>query len=185
MTHNQERELPVEGRPERRTDDGVVPVQEQAVGSGNVVVRGEVTDRVLRTDEAVMNYGPPLALIDRAVAFTEVSKKPRGRATVLRRAQGLMRFAETSAVAIFAEELIVGRPHSGWGVAGSSIRRSTVPRCPMLSMMPSSRRAIDDTLGKALCRPRSGARCRRGQRTAQTRTPIHPNVHEATLAASG
>jgi hypothetical protein len=48
----------------------VLSVQEQAVESGNLVIHGTVTDRVLRMYEAVLNYGPPRAFIDRAVAFT-------------------------------------------------------------------------------------------------------------------
>jgi hypothetical protein len=56
-----------------------------------------------------LNYGPPRALIDRAVAFKEVSKETEGEPTVLRWAKGLMRFAETSTVTIFPDELIAGR----------------------------------------------------------------------------
>ena len=77
-----------------------------------------MTDRVLRMYEAVLNYGPPRAFIDRAVAFTEVFKETEGEPTVLRWAKGLMRFAETSTVTIFPDELIVGRPHSWLGRCG-------------------------------------------------------------------
>ena len=102
----------------------VLSTQEQAIESGSLVIHGEVTDRVLRMYESVLSYGPPRAFIDRAVAFTEVFKETEGEPTVLRWAKGLRRFAETSKVTIFPDELIVGRPHSWLGRCGLFIRRS-------------------------------------------------------------
>jgi pyruvate formate-lyase/glycerol dehydratase family glycyl radical enzyme len=98
--------------------NAVLSVQEQAIESGSLVIHGTVSDRVLRMYEAVLNYGPPRAFIDRAVAFTEVFKETEGEPTVLRWAKGLMRFAETSKVTILPDELIVGRPHWWLGRCG-------------------------------------------------------------------
>jgi isethionate sulfite-lyase len=84
--------------------------QEAAVESGKTIMHGTVTDRVLRLYEAVRNFGPPRASIERAVLFTESFKETEGQPTVLRWAKGLQRFAEKSPIAIFPDELIVGRP---------------------------------------------------------------------------
>ena len=98
--------------------NAVLSTQEQAIETGSLVMHGTVSDRVLRMYEAVLNYGPPRAFIDRAVAFTEVFKETEGEPTVLRWAKGLMRFAETSKVTILPDELIVGRPHWWLGRCG-------------------------------------------------------------------
>ena len=89
--------------------------QEQAIESGKTVTHGTVTDRVLRLYNAVRAYGPPRASIERAVLFTESFKETEGQPTVLRWAKALNLFAEKSPLAIFPDELIVGRPAAWLG----------------------------------------------------------------------
>jgi pyruvate formate-lyase/glycerol dehydratase family glycyl radical enzyme len=93
----------------------VLSAQEQAIESGKTVVHGTVTDRVLRLYNAVRSYGPPRANVERAVLFTESFKETEGQPTVLRWAKALKLYAEKSQVAIFPDELIVGRPSTWLG----------------------------------------------------------------------
>jgi pyruvate formate-lyase/glycerol dehydratase family glycyl radical enzyme len=89
--------------------------QEQAIESGKTVTHGTVTDRVLRLYNAVRAYGQPRASIERAVLFTESFKETEGQPTVLRWAKALKHYAEKSPLAIFPDELIVGRPAAWLG----------------------------------------------------------------------
>lgn len=89
--------------------------QEEAIHSGKTVLHGSVTDRVLRLYNAVRDFGPPRAAVDRAVLFTESFKETEGQPTVLRWAKALKHFAEKSPLAIFPDELIVGRPAPWFG----------------------------------------------------------------------
>ena len=56
--------------------------------------------------------------LDRAVAFTESFKETEGQPIVLRWANALKRYAETAPIAIFDDELIVGRPCTWLGKWG-------------------------------------------------------------------
>ncbi|HMA08202.1 MAG TPA: pyruvate formate lyase family protein, partial [Ramlibacter sp.] len=89
--------------------------QEHAIESGKTVTHGTVTDRVMRLYEAVRAYGQPRASVDRAVLFTESFKETEGQPTVWRWAKALKHYAEKSPLAIFPDELIVGRPATWLG----------------------------------------------------------------------
>ena len=89
--------------------------QEQAIENGKSVTHGAVTDRVMRLYEAVRAYGQPRASVDRAALFTESFKETEGQPTVWRWAKALKHYAENSPLAIFPDELIVGRPATWLG----------------------------------------------------------------------
>ena len=98
--------------------------QEEAIESGKQTLHGGVTDRVVRLFEAIRSYGPPRVTLDRAVLFTESFKQPRTEPMVLRWAKALKLFAERAPIAIFPDELIVGRPNTlarpvGNGLSGA------------------------------------------------------------------
>src|SRR5512143_2048766 len=93
----------------------VLSGQEQAILDGKKVLRGTVTDRVLRLFEAIRIYGPPRVALERAVYFTESFKATEGQPLVWRWAKALQHIAENISVAIFADELIVGRPNTWFG----------------------------------------------------------------------
>src|SRR5512147_3104775 len=84
--------------------------QERAIADGKKVLHGTVTDRVLRMFEAIRSSGPPRVALERAVYFTESFKATEGQPLVLRWAKALQHIAENISVAIFDDELIVGRP---------------------------------------------------------------------------
>src|SRR5512143_432664 len=92
------------------TSVAVLSAQEQAILDGKKVLRGTVTDRVLRMFEAIRSYGPPRVALERAFYFTESFKATEGQPLVLRWAKALKHIAENMSVAIFDDELIVGRP---------------------------------------------------------------------------
>ena len=89
--------------------------QEQAIESGRSVTHGAVTDRVMRLYEAVRAYGQPRASVERAALFTKSFKETEGQPTVWRWAKALKHYAENSPLAIFPDELIVGRPATWLG----------------------------------------------------------------------
>src|SRR5512139_1806734 len=89
--------------------------QEQAIVDGKKVLHGTATDRVLRMFEAIRTYGPPRVALERAVYFTESFKATEGQPLVLRWAKALKNIAEKMSVAIFDDELIVGRPCTWFG----------------------------------------------------------------------
>src|SRR5512143_751326 len=93
----------------------VLSGQEQAILDGKKVLRGTVTDRVLRLFEAIRIYGPPRVALERAVYFTESFKATEGQPLVWRWAKALRHIAENISVAIFDDELIVGRPNTWFG----------------------------------------------------------------------
>src|SRR5512147_2722586 len=89
--------------------------QEQAIVDGKKVLHGTATDRVLRILDAIRSSGPPRVALERAVYFTESFKATEGQPLVLRWAKALQHIAENISVAIFDDELIVGRPASWFG----------------------------------------------------------------------
>src|SRR5512135_916787 len=89
--------------------------QEQAIAEGKKVLHGTATDRVLRMFEAIRASGPPRVALERAVYFTESFKATEGQPLVWRWAKALQRIAENISVAIFDDELIVGRPSTWFG----------------------------------------------------------------------
>src|SRR5512135_1956093 len=93
----------------------VLSTQEQAIVDGKKILHGTVTDRVLRIFEAIRSYGPPRVALERAVYFTESFKTTEGQPLVLRWAKALQHIAENISVAIFDDELIVGRPCTWFG----------------------------------------------------------------------
>jgi pyruvate formate-lyase/glycerol dehydratase family glycyl radical enzyme len=108
----------------------VLSAQEQAIESGKKVVHGTVTDRVLRMYEAIRAYGPPRVTLDRAVLFTESFKETENQPLVLRWAKALKHFAEKAPVAIFPDELIVGRPNTWlgrWGIVYPELDGAIMP----------------------------------------------------------
>src|SRR5512137_570206 len=100
------------------TNKGITPAlsaQEQAIVDGKKVLHGTATDRVLRMFEAIRTYGPPRVALERAVYFTESFKATEGQPLVWRWAKALKNIAEKMSVAIFDDELIVGRPCTWFG----------------------------------------------------------------------
>jgi hypothetical protein len=78
-----------------------------------------VTEWGLRMYEAIRAYGPPRVTLDRVVLFTESFKETEGQPLVLRWAKALKHFAEKAPVAIFPNELVVGRSNTWlgrWGI---------------------------------------------------------------------
>ena len=93
----------------------VLSTQEQAIVDGKKILHGNVTDRVLRIFEAIRSYGPPRVALERAVYFTESFKTTEGQPLVWRWAKALQHIAENISVAIFDDELIVGRANTWLG----------------------------------------------------------------------
>ncbi len=93
----------------------VLSAQEAAIESGKKVLCGSVTDRILRMFEAIRSYGPPRVALERAVYFTESFKTTEGQPLVWRWAKALKNIAEKMSVAIFDDELIVGRANTWFG----------------------------------------------------------------------
>ncbi|MGE5809997.1 MAG: pyruvate formate lyase family protein, partial [Ignavibacteria bacterium] len=93
----------------------ILSVQEQAIENGSKILHGTATDRVLRMFEAIRSYGPPRVALERAVYFTESFKATEGQPLVWRWAKALQHIAENMSVAIFNDELIVGRPCTWFG----------------------------------------------------------------------
>ena len=89
--------------------------QEQAIVDNKKVLHGTVTDRVLRMFEAIRTYGPPRLTLERAIYFTESFKATEGQPLVWRWAKALKHISENISVAIFDDELIVGRPNTWLG----------------------------------------------------------------------
>lgn len=108
----------------------MLSAQEAAIEDGKKVLHGAVTDRVLRMYEAIRSYGPPRVTLDRAVLFTESFKETENQPLVLRWAKALKHYAEKSPVAIFPDELIVGRPNTWlgrWGIVYPELDGSVMP----------------------------------------------------------
>ncbi len=93
----------------------VLSAQEQALVEGKKLVRGAVTDRITRLLDAIRSYGPPRVALERAVYFTESFKTTEGQPLVWRWAKALEHIARNISVAIFDDELIVGRPNTWLG----------------------------------------------------------------------
>ncbi len=104
--------------------------QELAIESGKTVLHGTVTDRVLNLYRKIRDYGPPRVSLDRALVFTESFKETEGQPMVLRWAKALKLYAETAPIAIFSDELIVGRPNTWlgrWGLVYPELDGSIMP----------------------------------------------------------
>lgn len=93
----------------------VLPAQEAAIESGKNGLYGTVTEQVLRIFEATRSYGPPRVALERAIYFTESFQTTEGQPLVWRWAKALEHIAENIAVAIFDDELIVGRANTWLG----------------------------------------------------------------------
>lgn len=93
----------------------VLSAQEKAIVEGKAVLHGTATDRVLRLFDAIRSYGPPRVALERAIYFTESFKATEGQPLVWRWAKALHHIAENISVAIFDDELIVGRPNTWFG----------------------------------------------------------------------
>src|SRR5512144_2509501 len=100
------------------THEGItstLSAQEQAIQAGKKVLHGTASDRVLRMFEAIRTSGAPRVALERAVHFTESFKTTECQPLVLRWAMALKNIAEKMSVAIFDDELIVGRPCTWFG----------------------------------------------------------------------
>lgn len=97
------------------TTTPILTAQEQAIVEGKKVLHGTATDRVLRLFDAIRSYGPPRVALERAIYFTESFKTTEGQPLVLRWAKALKHIAENISVAIFDDELIVGRANTWLG----------------------------------------------------------------------
>ena len=100
---------------ETATKEKVLTAQEHAIETGKRVLHGTASERVLRMFEAIREFGPPRVALERAVYFTESFKATEGQPLVLRWARALKHIAEKISVAIFDDELIVGRPNTWFG----------------------------------------------------------------------
>src|SRR5512135_3069717 len=107
--------LGVGTKEETMMNEAALSAQEQAIVEGKRVLHGTATDRVLRMFEAIRTFGPPRVALERAVYFTESFKATEGQPLVLRWAKALKNIAEKISVAIFDDELIVGRPNTWLG----------------------------------------------------------------------
>ena len=104
--------------------------QELAIATGKNVIHGTVTDRVQRLFQTIRAYGPPRVALDRAVAFTESFKETENQPLVVRWAKALKHYAEKAPIAIFPDELIVGRPNSWlgrWGIVYPELDGAIMP----------------------------------------------------------
>jgi len=111
-------------------DPSQLSAQEAAIAGGSDVLHGTATARVVRMYEAIRAYGPPRVALDRGVLFTESFKKTEGEPLVLRWAKALGHFAEKAPVAIFDDELIVGRPNTWlgrWAIVYPELDGSIMP----------------------------------------------------------
>ena len=97
------------------TTPPALSAQEAAIASGSKMLRPGVTDRVVRLFDAIRSYGPPRVALERAVFFTESFKTTEGQPLVWRWAKALQHIAENISVAIFDDELIVGRANTWFG----------------------------------------------------------------------
>ena len=76
---------------------------------------GYATDRVLRLFETIRTIGQPRVALERAIYFTESFKATEGQPLNLRWAKALRHITENISLAIFDDELIVGRPCTWFG----------------------------------------------------------------------
>jgi pyruvate-formate lyase len=93
----------------------VLSAQEQAIEGGKKVMHGNATDRVLRLFDAIRCSGQPRVALERGIYFTESFKATEGQPLVLRWAKALKHVTENISVAIFDDEIIVGRPCTWFG----------------------------------------------------------------------
>lgn len=93
----------------------LLSAQEQAIVDGKKVLHGTASDRVLRMFETIRSSGPPRVALERAVYFTESFKTTEGQPLVLRWATALKHIAENISVAIFDDELVLGRANTWLG----------------------------------------------------------------------
>ena len=98
-----------------RVDTEGLSRQEWAIETGARSVHGNVTDRVLRLHDAIRATYRPKVALERAVYFTESFQTTEGQPLVLRWAKALKHITEHISVAIFDDELIVGRPNTWLG----------------------------------------------------------------------
>lgn len=100
----------------------------EATESGKQVMHGTVTDRVLRFYGAILpnRHGSPWSA---RCCSPKSFKETEGQPLVLRWAKALKHFAEQAAVAIFDDELIVGRSATSTSARGgaTSSASSTTP----------------------------------------------------------
>ncbi|MBE9225497.1 glycyl radical protein [Phormidium sp. LEGE 05292] len=104
--------------------------QERAIAEGKKSLYENVSDRVLRMYEAIRGYGPPRVALDRAVLFTESFQETESQPMVVRWAKALKHYAEKAPIAIFDDELIVGRPNTWlgrWGIVYPELDGSIMP----------------------------------------------------------
>lgn len=96
----------------------MMTAQESALALGKRAVHDNVSERVLRLFERARNSGQPRLALERAVWFTESFKQTEGEPIVLRWAKALLHTTQHIGVAIFDDELIVGRPANFFGRHG-------------------------------------------------------------------
>src|SRR5512136_1989072 len=93
----------------------VLTAQEMAVLWDESSVREGSTDRIMKLYECVKDAGRPGLAMERGALFTESFKTTEGQPLVMRWAKALKHIAENISVAIFDDELIVGRPNTWFG----------------------------------------------------------------------
>lgn len=112
------------------TTTPTLTAQERAIAEGKKSLYANVSDRVLRMYEAIRAYGPPRVALDRAVLFTESFQATESQPMVVRWAKALKHYAEKAPIAIFDDELIVGRPNTWlgrWGIVYPELDGSIMP----------------------------------------------------------
>jgi formate C-acetyltransferase len=105
-------------QPKAAPPGDALSAQELAIEDGRRTLHGNASERVLRIFDAIRGYGSPRVTLDRAVLFTESFKATEGQPLVLRWAKALKHIAEHVPVAIFDDELLVGRPNTWLGRYG-------------------------------------------------------------------
>lgn len=103
--------------------------QEAAISGGKTSLQ-PASDRVLRLFAKIQAYGAPRVSLDRAAYFTESFKETERQPLVLRWAKALKHYAEKAPIAIFPDELIVGRPNTWlgrWGIVYPELDGSVMP----------------------------------------------------------
>lgn len=112
------------------TTTPTLTAQERAIAEGKKSLYENVSDRVLRMYEVIRAYGPPRVALDRAVLFTESFQATESQPMVVRWAKALKHYAEKASIAIFDDELIVGRPNTWlgrWGIVYPELDGSIMP----------------------------------------------------------
>jgi pyruvate-formate lyase len=143
--------------------------QELAIEGGSRALHGNLSERVLRLFDAIRGDGGPRLALDRSRYFTESFRETEGQPLPPRWAKALRQVCEHLPVAIFDDEMIVGRP-STWlgryGLVYGELDGSLLEAAAEAEARPGHRRELEQIAA------------------ASAHVPEHParNFHEALQA---